>query len=129
MKNLIAKNLLVAVALFVLSASVFAFFAGVEGKYKGSVMLEGLGNLPITAELKGADDKLTGTIASAQGDVQITDGSVKDGKITFQILVGDMAAAVSGTVDDKGKIAGTISGDQLNGTIELTRAEENPATR
>ena len=129
MKNLIAKNLLVAVALFVLSASVFAFFAGVEGKYKGSVMLEGLGNLPITAELKGADDKLTGTIASAQGDAQITDGSVKDGKITFQILVGDMAAAVSGTVDDKGKIAGTISGDQLNGTIELTRAEENPATR
>lgn len=128
MKNLIAKHLLVAIALLVLSMSVFAYFAGVAGKYKGSVSLEGLGTLPVTAELKGTDDKLTGLISSSQGDAEIVTGSVKDGKFTMAINVGDMGATVNGTVDDKGKFAGSISGDQINGTIELTRADDTKPT-
>lgn len=124
MKNLIIKHLLVAAALLVLSASVFAYFAGIEGKYKGSVTLEGMGIVPVTAELKGSDDKLSGIINSSQGDAQILDGNVKDSKIMLQISVGDMGATINGTVDDTGKISGSISGDQINGTIEMTRIDE-----
>ena len=127
MKNLIVKRLPIAVAAFALAASVFAAAAGVAGKYKGAVTLEGLGNIAVTAEIKGGDDKLSGVINSSQGDAQILDGSVKDGKITLQIAVGETNATINGTVDDKGKIAGSIAGDQINGTIEMTRVAENPA--
>ncbi|MGI8469119.1 MAG: hypothetical protein ACR2N3_11780 [Pyrinomonadaceae bacterium] len=127
MKNMIVKRLSAVAALFVFSMSVFAFAAGIEGKYKGLANLEGLGNIAVTAEIKGSDDKLSGNITSSQGDAQILDGSVKDGKLTLQIAVGDTAATVNGTVDDKGKITGSISGDQINGTIEMSRVEETPA--
>jgi hypothetical protein len=124
MKNLIIKRLSVVVVMLALSAGVFAFFAGVEGKYKGTVTVEGMGNLDVTAELKGSDEKLSGVIYSTQGDAQIVEGNAKDGKIMLQIAVGDMTATINGTVDDKGKITGTMSGGQLNGTIELTRVED-----
>lgn len=127
LKNMFVKNLFAVIAVFLLAASVFAFAAGIEGKYTGSANLEGLGNLAITAELKGGDDKLSGVINSSQGDAQILDGSAKDGKITLQIAVGDTSATINGTVDDKGKIAGSISGDQINGTIEMSRVAETPA--
>ncbi|MGI9035165.1 MAG: hypothetical protein ACR2GD_03890 [Pyrinomonadaceae bacterium] len=128
MRNKIVKRLLAASAVFVLTtASIFAFAAGIAGKYKGSANIEGLGNLALTAELKGGDDKLSGVINSAQGDAQILDGSAKDGKITLQIAVGDSAATVNATVSKKGEIKGSISGDQINGTIEMSRVDETPA--
>ena len=127
MKNIIVKRLFIITALLTLSTGIFGYFAGVEGKYKGSATLEDLGTVPITAELKGSDDKLTGIINSSQGDAQILDGNFKDGKITLQITVGDTGATVNGTVDDTGKITGNITGDQLNGTIEMTRVAETPA--
>lgn len=127
MRNKIVKRLLAASAVFVLAASVSAFAAEIAGKYKGSANIEGLGNLALTAELKGGDDKLSGVINSAQGDAQILDGSAKDGKITLQIAVGDSAATVNATVSKKGEIKGSISGDQINGTIEMSRVDETPA--
>ena len=129
MKNIFTKRLSVLAAVFLLAASAFAYFAGVEGKYKGSATLEGLGIVPVTAELKGSDDKLSGVINSDQGDAQILDGNFKDGKITLQITVGDTGATINGTVDEQGKIAGSVTGDQINGTIEMSRVKETPAVR
>ena len=129
MKRFILRNLTAVAVLLAVSASVFGFFAGVEGKYKGTANIDGMGVISVTAELKGADDKLTGVINSTQGDANITSGNVKDGKIMFQFVVGDMNATFNGTVDDKGKISGTITSDQINGTLELVRDEETPKTK
>lgn len=124
MKRFILRNLTAVIVLLAVSASAFAYFAGVEGKYKGTANVEGLGTFDITAELKGSDDKLTGLINSPHGEATITEGNAKDGKIMFRFTIGDVNAVVNGTIDDSGKISGTIASDQANGTLEMTPVKE-----
>jgi hypothetical protein len=62
----------------------------------------------ITATLKQDGDKLTGTIASPLGEVEISDGKVKDGQLSFQINVGEAVI----------KFNGKVTGDRIKGKIE-----------
>ena len=120
MKNIISKRLFTALAMCVLSLSVFAYTADVAGKYTGSANLEGAGTLNIKAEIIVKDDKFSGSISSDAGGATITGGSYADKKLSLTLDANGDAATMSGTVADDGKITGDVSG-AFTGTFQLTR--------
>lgn len=127
MKNKISKRLFAALAMLVLSLSVFAYTADIAGKYTGSADLEGTGTLAIKAEIIVKDNKYSGSVDSDMGNATITGGSFAENKLTLQIDAGGDAAIMTGTVGADGKISGDVSG-AFKGTFELlkvTKSEQN----
>lgn len=124
MKNIISKRLFAALALFILSVSVFAYAAAdVSGKYKGTVSVEGPGTLDVTAEIKVEEGKYSGVIDSPQGSATIVSGKMESDKLTLETDFGGNAITFSGTVDKEGKISGTVTG-AVTGTFEWMREKE-----
>lgn len=119
MKKIFSKRLFAALAMCVLSLSVFAATADIAGKYTGSANLEGAGTLNIKAEIVVKDDKYSGTIDSDMGSATITGGSYADKKLSLTLDAGGDTATMSGAVAADGKISGDISG-AFKGTFQLT---------
>ena len=121
MKNIISKRLFAALAVCVLSLSVFAYsMADVSGKYKGTATIEGAGVLDVTAEIKVEDGKYSGSLDSPHGGATIVSGKMEEDKLTLDMDFGGNPITMSGTVDKDGKISGTVSG-AATGTFELMR--------
>jgi len=67
----------------------------------------------VSATLKQEGEKLTGKVMSTLGEVEIKDGKVKDGQVSFQI-----------TIERDGnefhvKFSGKLQGDAIKGKVEL----------
>jgi hypothetical protein len=101
----------------------------VSGKYEGTADVQGIGKLPITAELRHANGKVSGIVYTPLGDTPILEGSVTDGIILIKIDAGGDDIFLSGKVSNDGKITGEVSGDTAKGTFELKRtADISPET-
>src|SRR5262249_48050226 len=72
----------------------------------------------ISATLKQEGDKLTGSVASPLGQVDISDGKIKDGELSFQISFD------AGGGQIVAKFSGKLEGDRIKGKIERTIGEE-----
>lgn len=71
-------------------------------------------------KLKQEGEKLTGTATGARGrEVSISDGKVKDGEVSFQVMrgVGDRKVTV--------KYQGKLSGDSIKGKVEIQFGEQS----
>lgn len=69
----------------------------------------------VTLKLKQDGDKLTGTITRGTRDTEITDGSYKDGTVSFSVVTernGNKFTA---------KYSGKVEGDSIKGKIETER--------
>jgi hypothetical protein len=71
-----------------------------------------------TLTLKQDGEKVTGTITGFQGDTPISDGKVKDGVVTFKVVM-DM-----GGRDMVTQYTAKLSGDSLKGKSELIIAND-----
>ena len=93
----------------------------VSGKYEGTADVHGIGKLPITAELRYANGKVSGIVQTPLGDTPILEGSVTGGLISLKIDAGGDDVFLSGKIANDGKITGEVSGDTAKGTFELKR--------
>jgi hypothetical protein len=70
-----------------------------------------------TATLTVAGDKVTGTVAGRRGETPISDGTFKDGKLSFSVVRerdGRKMAA---------KFEGKVEGDAIKGTSTMNRGD------
>jgi hypothetical protein len=87
---------------------------------------EGFGGnqVDVTLKLKQDGDKLTGTITGFQGqEMEIRDGSIKEGKIIFKVVreIGGQTSTTTYT--------GTLSGNSFKGKSETVSTREFDAKR
>lgn len=82
----------------------------VEGKWSAKIQSP-MGEQPMTIEFSGADE-LTGSVASTQGNTDIT-GKLDGDSIEFK---GEMSGQM-GTIELEFK--GTVNGDEMSGDVQF----------
>jgi autotransporter translocation and assembly factor TamB len=88
--------------------------ADVTGKWTAQVPGRGGQTRETTFNFKAEGDKLTGTMSSQQGEVPISDGTVKGDDIAFSVKIS------GGGGDIKINFKGKVAGDE----IKFTRTRE-----
>jgi len=85
-----------------------------SGKWKWTMQRQNGGGREVTLNLKQDGDKLTGTVSGMGfgGDTDISDGSFKDGQITFKIT------RTRGGQDITTTYSGRLSGDTIKGIVD-----------
>jgi hypothetical protein len=112
--------------LVLLAPQIFAQTADVSGKYEGTADVQGLGKLPIKAEIRQTGGKLSGLVNTPLGDAPILEGSFKDGSVSLKLDAGGDDVFLSGKIDADRKISGEVSGETVKGTFELKRTGDAP---
>ena len=77
---------------------------GKSGEYQGQ---------EISATLQQEGDKLSGTVGSSAGQVEIEEGKAKNGHVAFQITLGDRVI----------KFSGKQNGDTIKGKVEISEGD------
>ena len=67
----------------------------------------------ITGTLKQEGERLSGTVGSSAGEVEIEEGKAKDGHVSFQITVGERVI----------KFSGKQERDEIKGKVEISEGE------
>ncbi len=98
-------SLVVLIAL----ASIASAQDPVSGKYEGVAKSDQIGEIPLTAEIKNENGKISGKIDSPQGQLTITSGTFAEGKLTMKFDAG-------GT---EGTVTATLQGDKIIGKWEI----------
>jgi hypothetical protein len=107
--------------LLLFAPDLFAQTTDVSGKYEGTADVQGLGKLPITAEIRQKDGKVSGVVYTPLGEAPIIEGSFKDGNLLITLDAGGDDVFLSGKTSADRKISGDISGSVGKGTFELKR--------
>lgn len=108
--------------LLVLCAPVlFAQTNDISGRYEGTADVEGLGKLPIKAEIRQKNGKLSGVLNTPLGDAPIIEGVFAGGVVSLKIDAGGDDVFLNGKASGDGKISGEVSGAIAKGTFELRR--------
>ncbi len=84
------------------------------GTWKWTVMMGG-NSRDVTLKLKQDGDKLTGTITRGTRDTEISDGSYKDGTVSFNVVTERNGNKITS------KYNGKVEGDTIKGKIETDR--------
>ncbi|HEX9960228.1 MAG TPA: hypothetical protein VGB00_04820, partial [Pyrinomonadaceae bacterium] len=100
--------------------NLFAQTNDISGRYEGTADVEGLGKLPIKAEIRQKDDKLSGVLNTPLGDAPVIEGAFAGDVMSLKIDAGGDDIFLNGKVDG-GKISGEVSGTAAKGTFELKR--------
>jgi hypothetical protein len=79
------KKILITAALLFSFAAAFAYFADLNGSWKGSIVAPDGNEYPLTYTFKNDNGKLTGSATNPQGTVDLSDGVVKGDSIWFNI--------------------------------------------
>ena len=76
------------------------------------------GTMTTTFTFEQDGGKLTGTLGSQRGDMEISDGTIKGNKISFKIVMtrGDRTFEMT--------YSGTVEGDTITGTMQTPRGEQ-----
>ena len=81
------KKIFTTAALLCIFGAAFAYFAGIDGKWAGTLTAPDGNEYPLNYTLKTDNGKLTGTGQSPQGPVDIADGITKGDSLSFSIDV------------------------------------------
>ena len=82
----LARKTTCALVLAFLVAATPAFAADVDGKWSGTISVDGAGEFPVAFEFKADGTTLTGSTLSPDGmSVNIKDGKIDGDKITFLV--------------------------------------------
>jgi hypothetical protein len=90
------RKLFVTTALLCCCIAAFAYFAGIDGKWSGTLLAPDGNEYPLNYTLKTDGDKLTGSGQSPNGAVDLTDGKVKGDSLSFAIDVGGVKVLNTG---------------------------------
>ena len=106
---------------FVLAATLVAHAADITGKWTAQVPGRDGQTRETTFNFKVDGEKLTGTTTGMNGDVPITDGSIKGDTVAFNVV-----ANFNGT-DVKIVYKGTVAGDEIKFTRQREGSDRPPA--
>lgn len=108
-------------AVLILGAISEALAANIDGKWVAQVPGQGGQMREVTFTFKAEGDKLTGTVTGRQGDVAISDGTIKGDDISFT-----QAFNVGGNA---GKLVykGKVSGDEIRFTRTVEGMDRPPS--
>jgi len=104
------RTILTIGALFTIAACAQA--ADLAGKWSGDVPGRGGATAPATFKFKVDGEKLTGTMAGAQGELPVQEGKVTGNQVSFSTTID------AGGNSIKILYKGTMNGDQLKMTRE-----------
>ena len=116
-----ANRILIVSIILLLSAICALAQNTLAGKYEGTAKAVGAADTQITLELKNQDGKFSGQISNGAKSFEITDGTLKDGKLILKL----------GEIAKDGVLTATVDGDKLSGdwiagtqkkTVELKKA-------
>ncbi len=102
----------VLIALF---AVVVSNAEGIAGKWKSSFD-SGQGTMELTFNFKVDGEKLTGTVSSEMGDMEITNGKINGNEISFDV------DAMGSSITHKGK----LEGDVIKLKVEMPEGGQGP---
>jgi hypothetical protein len=106
---------------FVLAATLVAQAADISGKWTAQVPGRDGQTRETTFTLKAEGEKLTGTTSGRNGDVPITDGTIKGDAIAFTVVMN-----FQGT-DVKILYKGTVAGEEIKFTRQREGGDQPPA--
>lgn len=112
------KFFLFAGLFLIFSAAVFA--QNVSGRYEGFADVQPYGKLPISAEMREKNGKVSGAINTPLGTATIIEGAFDGAILKLTIDAGGDDIAFNGKFAG-GKLSGEVSGDSIKGIFELTR--------
>lgn len=90
------RKLFITAGLLCCCIAAFAYFAGIDGHWKGSLLAPDGNEYPLDYTFKTDGDKLTGSGQSPNGAMDITEGKVKSDSLSFAIDVGGVKILNSG---------------------------------
>jgi hypothetical protein len=106
--------------LFLLGFVTLAFAADLNGKWQGKITTPDGSEINLVYTFKVDGETLTGSLATPNGDLPISDGKVKGDEFSFSLTFGDNAIPMHGKVDgDTLKI--TSQGPNGEMVLVLTR--------
>ena len=91
-----------------------------SGKYQGIAKGASIGELPLSAEIKNDNGKISGKLEIPTGTANITSGTFADGKLSMKVDAGGNELTINGTVKDD-KITGDWAMEGQTGTFELKK--------
>lgn len=91
-----------------------------SGKYQGIAKGASIGELPLSAEIKNDNGKVSGKLEIPTGTANITSGSFTDGKLSMKVDAGGNELTINGTLKDD-KITGDWALEGQTGTFELKK--------
>lgn len=94
----------------------------ISGKYEGVAKSGDVGDLPLTAEIKNDNGKLSGKIETPQGPIMITSGTYADGAVNMKADLGGNELTLTARFKD-GKMTGEWELGGQKGTFELTKKD------
>ena len=107
------RNVLLTTGLIMAFLTV-GYAAGIDGKWTAEVPGRQGNTQTTTFNFKSAGDKLTGTMSGRQGDIEISDGTIKGSDVSFKVVREMQGNKI--TINYVGK----MSGDE----IKFTRTME-----
>ncbi len=102
--------------LFLLGFVTLSFAADLTGKWQGKITMQDGNQIDLVYTFKVDGETLTGSLATPNGELPISDGKVKGDEFSFSLTFGDNAIPMHG------KVAGDtlrITSPGPNGDMEL----------
>ena len=97
------RNVLLTTGLLFVFLTV-AYAAGIDGKWTAEVPGRQGNTQTTTFNFKAAGEKLTGTMSGRQGDIEISDGTIKGNDVSFKVVREMQGNKI--TINYVGKLAG-----------------------
>ena len=110
------------VILFVLMAS-SCFAAGIDGTWKAK-MQGGNGDMELTFVFKMVGEKLTGTMKSPNGDIEITNTKIDGKEFSFDISFNDTTIKHKCTLNDDDTISMKAEGTPMGDTPMILKRQQ-----
>src|ERR1044071_3336540 len=107
--------------LALIAPNLFAQTTDISGKYEGIADIQGRGKLPISAEIRQKEGKISGVLNTPLGPASTIEGRCTDGNLLLTLDAGGDDIFLSGKVDADRRISGEVSGAVAKGTFELKR--------
>ena len=93
------------------------------GKWEGKITRQDGQEMKLTFTFKVEGEKLSGTVESPRGELEIKDGKAKDGELSFSVPIGDNTIDYQGKLDD-GKIKMKSKGPMGERELTISRVVE-----
>ena len=116
------KQILISV-FFLLAGVLTVSASNIDGKWTGKVPGMDGGEIELTYVFKVDGEKLTGTISSEMGEVEISEGKVNGDEFEYKLDIQGMVMNTKGKVDGD-EITLTTSSDWGDMETKLTRVKE-----
>lgn len=99
--------------------------AQAAGHYEGVLKTGLMGDVPVSLDLRGENGKLTGTMSTPLGAVNVVGGQYSEGRLLLRMEVNGDEATFTGVLAN-GRMTGDFKGFGQTGTVELKRTGDAP---